>query len=162
METTENGKATRARKNMFFMDWIKGFVTIIISLLAGGLLSSFGLIPPIAIIRSGYPLIRALEQHNLIDAKAARRKSGIAIVLFAFIDSVVLMLMIAFANTLAWFGFAFGAVCMLFVGIENTAPNDDNKDNFIQSYGMYFDKSKLCDIWETLYQFNKGEPPTEK
>ena len=126
------------------------FVWTIVFYFVGILVGSFGLITPILILRVSLPLIRALESKNLIDGKRARSRNFSTILLWAIIDTVVCVLIFAFASSYAIIGFLIGIAFVFVSGIRKTGMSDVNKMDFIDSYAPYIKKSKeedaLCAV----------------
>ena len=121
-------------------------IILVVVFLVSVVWASFGVIVPLIVLRTGFPLIKALEKDNLINGIFAKRSCYKTLIFWGIIDIIIIILMILFANAFAWIGFGIGLLLALLIGVSKTGPNANNKEDFMRSYGRFcypetFDKA---------------------
>lgn len=112
--------------------------------------ASYGLIMPIIILRTGFPLVRVLAAKSLINAPAARGLYTRSLVIWGIVDTVVIALMVIFANIWAWAGFVVGVGVVLLMGIGKTGANDQNKKDFLNGIARFVSADNAAAVYLTV------------
>ena len=134
------------------MNYVIGFILCTVFWFVGSLFFSFGIMVPLIVIRTAFPLINYLGW-QYIDVKAAKKFSRSTIVFWLVIDTIVIVLMYIFGNMSMWIGFAVGFIFSFLGGIKRTGPTEDNVNDFIRSYSPYFNQDYINDALKAVSSF---------
>jgi hypothetical protein len=108
---------------------VLNIILLVIMYFVGFGLCSFGMMQIVLCFRTALPMIKAFEQGNAIDGKAARKRMTITISIWLAISAVAICLVLIFCNYWMKVGFFTGiAFCFVF-GLSKTTPRA--KDNVL-------------------------------
>ena len=139
---------------------MREIIEVILFFFIGGIWASFGLIIPIIIIRTGFPLIKELSQYSLINGEKARKRSVGSIVIWVATDLLVIFLLLRFATRMIIVGFLMGGVFALILGIKKTGPNVHNKKDFMHSYSSCISSDHIGKAAAIVFYF--PQKPTQE